>query len=372
MTMTDTPTLPPAAELERAFRARDASYDGVFYAGVRTTGIFCRPSCPARKPLPKNVEYFAAARQAIFSGYRPCKRCRPLETGVGLPAWAADLISRVERHPDVRIRDADLRALGLEPARVRRTFLRHFGLTFHAFARGRRLGEAFRRIRGGDALDDVIGEHGFESYSGFRDAFARTFGAPPGASRGSDCILVAWLESPIGPLVAGATSNGLCLLEFTDRRMMEAQIEALRRRFGLAVVPGTNEILESARAELDDYFAGRLTRFAVPVVSPGTPFQEQVWEELRRIPYGQTRSYVDVAERLGSPGASRAVGRANGMNRVAIVIPCHRVVRHDGTLGGYGGGVWRKQRLLELEGVLLPTGTTDSRPPKGATAPASG
>src|SRR3990172_2271503 len=238
--MTDTPTLPALPELERAFRARDESYDGIFYAAVRTTGIFCRPSCPARKPLPENVEYFAAARQAIFSGYRPCKRCRPLETGGGLPPWAADLIAEIERDPDTRIRDDHLRARGLEPARVRRPFPRPFGLSFHPFAPGRRLGEAFRRIRGGEALDNVIPEHGFESYSGFRDAFGRTFGGPPGASRGSDCIVLAWLESPLGPLLVGATSDGLCLLEFTDRRMMEAQIDTLRRRFGLAVVPGNN------------------------------------------------------------------------------------------------------------------------------------
>jgi AraC family transcriptional regulator of adaptative response/methylated-DNA-[protein]-cysteine methyltransferase len=349
------PRLPSAAEMDRAFRGRDATYDGIFYVGVRTTSIFCRPSCPARKPKPQNVAFFATPREAIFAGYRPCKRCGPLDSGGRPPAWMTELVDEVERDPTVRLRDGDLRARGLDPARVRRAFLRHYGLTFHAFARGLRLGGAFQRIRGGAELDDVILDHGFESYSGFREAFGRTFGAPPGRSRDSDCVQVAWIESPLGPLVAGATSAGLCLLEFSDRRMLEAQLVTLRKRFAAGVVPGENDHLAALRAQLAEYFAGRRTAFQLTVLTPGTPFQERVWQALREIPFGQTRSYQDIAVALGEAGAVRAVGRANGMNRVAIVVPCHRVVQKDGRLGGYGGGLWRKQRLLELEGVCLPT-----------------
>jgi AraC family transcriptional regulator of adaptative response/methylated-DNA-[protein]-cysteine methyltransferase len=347
------PTLPSQREMLQAFEARDTSYDGIFFAAVRTTGVFCRPSCPARKPRRDNVEYFADAHGAIFAGYRPCKRCKPLETSGSPPDWAVALVTEIEHDPGRRIRDADLRDRGLEPARVRRAFQRHYGMTFQAYARGRRLGEAFHRIKAGEPLDDVIPDHGFESYSGFRDAFGRTFGLPPGASRDADCIVAAWIESPLGPLLAGATAQGVCLLEFTDRRMMEAQIDTVSRRIAAPVIPGTNRWIEALRLELGEYFGGQRRVFDVPLVAPGTPFQERVWSELRRIPYGTAVAYAELAARIGAPGASRAVGRANGTNRIAIVIPCHRVVQKDGTIGGYGGGVWRKARLLELEGVVL-------------------
>ena len=349
------PALPPAGEMEAAFRRRDVSYDGVFYLGVRTTGIFCRPSCPARKPLARNVEYFATVREAVFAGYRPCKRCHPLEATGRAPAWVAELLARVERAPAERVTDGELRRMGVEPARARRYFQTNYGMTFHAYARGRRLARAFEQLRGGAELDRVALGSGFESHSGFRDAFARTFGDAPGrslAARGggpAGVVTLAWVESPLGPLVAGATDDGVCLLEFTDRRMLEAQLESVRRHFGAAAVPGTHPLLDRLREELAAYFAGTLRRFTVPLVYPGSEFQTRVWEALLRIPYGETRSYEALAVELGRAGAQRAVGHANGLNRIAIVIPCHRVVNKDGKLGGYGGGLWRKQRLLELE-----------------------
>jgi AraC family transcriptional regulator of adaptative response/methylated-DNA-[protein]-cysteine methyltransferase len=160
---------------------------------------------------------------------------------------------------------------------------------------------------------------------------------------------VSWIESPLGPLVVGAREDGICLLEFSDRRMLSTQIETVRRRFDAAVVPGDSPYFDRLREELRDYFAGRLREFTVPLVAPGTPFQERVWAELLKIPYGETRSYEDLARAVGAAGAQRAVGHANGLNRIAIVIPCHRVVNKNGKLGGYGGLVWRKQALLDLE-----------------------
>ncbi len=347
--------LPSRQEMERAYRSSDRSYDGIFYLGVRTTGIFCRPSCSARKPLPRNVEFYPSAKEAIFAGFRPCKRCRPLAAVGAPPAWAEKLLAMVETDPAARYSDAFLRSAGMEPARVRRYFQKTYGMTFQAYCRGRRLGKAFEQIRTGRDLDDVALGYGYESHSGFRDAFVKTFGDAPGRSRGSDCILTAWMESPLGPLIAGATSEGVCLLEFTDRRMLEAQCATLRKRFGCAIVPGENEHLRRLRTELGEYFDGRRTKFSVRLVYPGTDFQRSVWEELLRIPHGKTVSYEEIARRLGTPGAQRAVGHANGLNRIAIVIPCHRVVNKGGTLGGYGGGLWRKQKLLDLErGGSLP------------------
>jgi len=342
-------THPPQREMEQAFLRRDATYDGIFFVGVRTTGIFCRPSCPARKPKLDNVEYFVTARDAVFSGYRPCKRCEPLLTDGQPPEWLARLLEQVDRTPEDRLTDEDIRGSDINPSRVRRYFLKHYGMTFQAYCRGRRMGMALHRIRRGDDLDDVILGHGYESHSGFRDAFVRTFGQPPGASRDSDCVVVSWIESPVGPLVAAATGQGVCLLEFTDRRRLERQFATLRRLFSRTIVPGENEHVASLRAEFGRYFAGELRAFTTPIVYPGTPFQLRVWEQLLRIPYGETRSYEEIAHSIGGSKAVRAVGTANGMNRLAIVIPCHRVVNKNGQLGGYGGGLWRKRLLLGLE-----------------------
>jgi AraC family transcriptional regulator of adaptative response/methylated-DNA-[protein]-cysteine methyltransferase len=342
--------------MERAFLSGDASYDGIFFTGVRTTGIFCRPSCPARKPLPSNVEFFCSVRDALFAGYRPCRRCHPTHPSGSSPAWVKQLLDAVEAHPDRRLRDGDVRRYGVDPARARRYFLEHYGMTFQAYCRGRRLAGALRQLRDGADLDDVALGTGWESHSGFREAFARRFGVPPGKSAEASCVVTTGIDTPLGPMIAGATDEGLCLLEFADRRMLENQIKRLERLLRQPLVPGDHPHLTQVREELKQYFAGTLRTFTVPLVFRGTPFEERVWRQLIRIPYGETRSYADLATRVQAPGAQRAVGRANGMNRIAIVIPCHRVVNSDGKLGGYGGGLWRKHWLLALEarGSSLP------------------
>jgi len=339
--------LPPQQEMQRAFLDSDASYNGVFYTAVRTTGIFCLPNCPARKPKPENVEFFATVKDALFAGYRACKRCRPTENAA--PDWVRDLLARLDSSADVRIRQGELRAMGLDPGRVRRQFLRDYGMTFNAFCRARRLGKAFESIREGKSLDETVFDSGFDSHSGFRTAFARVFGTAPGQAREGECIRLSWVQTPMGPMVAGAVDAGICLLEFTERRMLEAQFDTLRRRFQAAMVPGETAHLEQLRIELGEYFAGARRTFSVPLTYPGTPFERDVWDCLLKIPFGETRSYEDLARTVGRPGASRAVGSANGRNRIAILIPCHRVVTKSGELGGYGGGLWRKRLLLELE-----------------------
>lgn len=344
-------SLPPVREMRQAVREKDPQYDGIFYLGVRTTGIFCRPSCRAKAPRLENVEFFPTIKEAMFAGYRPCKRCKPAAAPDGEPGWARDLIRRIDASPEERIKDGDLRAMGLDPARVRRQFMRTHGMTFHAYARARRMGRALSLLRGGASIDDVVLDHGYESHSGFREAFAKLVGTPPGRARASrPAVTVERVETPLGGMIAGATDSGICLLEFTDRRAIEAQLASVQRRFGGPVVPGAHPMLGRLKKELEAYFDGKLRRFSVPLAYPGTEFQVRVWNELLRIPYGETRSYVDLARKLGMPGAARAVGRANGQNRIAIVIPCHRVVNAGGELGGYGGGLRRKEYLLRLEG----------------------
>lgn len=338
-------------EMLEALMERDISWDGLFYAGITTTMIFCRPSCPARKPKPEHVEFFSTPREAVFAGFRPCRRCRPLESGDPAPPWVSGLIEEVENEPSRRIRDADLRSRGLDPAAVRRHFLRKYSMTFQAYSRARRMGEAFSVIREGGSIDDAVFDHGWESHSGFREAFGKAAELSPGAAIGSDYIRLAWIETPLGPMAAGATDSSICLLEFTDRRMLEAQLETLKKRFGLPLIPGDNPLFDTLRGELDEYFTGDRRSFDLPLAFPGTGFQVKVWSALLRIPYGETRTYADIAREMGSPGAARSVGHANGLNRIAVLIPCHRVINADGGLGGYGGGLWKKLRLLETEGA---------------------
>ncbi len=352
-TITD-PALPPAAEMRSAFLAGDGSYDGVFFTAVKTTGIFCLPSCPARKPKPENVEFFASAREALFNGYRACRSCRPLDLPGTVPGPIRKLMDLIEADPQRRWRDADLRARGLSPGRLRRWFQRHFEMSFHAYARARRIGQALTAMRGGRDVTGTALDHGFDSLSGFNDAVKRLTGKPPRRSGELEAITVKRLVTPLGAMVAGATAAGICLLEFSDRRALERQVDGLIRRLDGVLVPGDGALLRALEEELEAYFAGRLKAFGVPLAPLGTPFQRTVWSSLVEIPYGETVSYGQLAARLKRPGASRAVARANGDNRIAILIPCHRVIGADGHLTGYGGGLWRKRRLLELEGASIP------------------
>jgi AraC family transcriptional regulator of adaptative response/methylated-DNA-[protein]-cysteine methyltransferase len=228
-------------------------------------------------------------------------------------------------------------------------------MTFHEYQRRRTLGRALARVRRGESVTRAALASGFESESGFRDAFTRLFGAPPTrAARDGDAVRIHWVATPLGPLLVGAHARGVCFCEFVDRRALPRQIETLRRRTARAVLPGRNAPVEMLESELANYFAGRKLGFTVAVDAKGTPFQESVWRELRAIPPGETRSYAEIARALGRPGAVRAVARANGDNRLAILIPCHRVIGSDGSLTGYGGGLWRKSWLLEHEREFAP------------------
>jgi AraC family transcriptional regulator of adaptative response/methylated-DNA-[protein]-cysteine methyltransferase len=347
--------LPPFAEMYAALITKDAAWVGLFVACVRTTGIFCLPTCRAKKPRPENVTFVATAAEALRAGFRPCRVCRPTDPAGDEPAWMSELVARVEARPEERLTDASLAALGLDPSTVRRWFQKRHGVTFQGWQRAWRVGAALGELQRGAPTVEARLAGGFESPSGFREAFERLFGVPPSEAKGVTRLVARTLATPLGPMIAAASERGLALLEFTDRRGLEAQVEVLRRRFAGArgtravVVPGANEHLDRIEGELARYFAGSLRAFAVDVELPGTPFQTAVWAALRTIPFGTTWSYGDLARAIGKPSAVRAVGRANGENRVALVVPCHRVIGADGSPTGYAGGVWRKLRLLELE-----------------------
>ena len=335
--------------MERATRDRDPSFDGIFLIGVKTSAIFGRPSCPSRPALARNPKFFATPTEALQSGYRPCRRCRPLDANGRPPSWVKRLLQHIDTDRSSRWTDTNLRHLGIEPARVRRFFRKNYGMTFQSFCRRRRMGYALQEIGQGRDLNQVGWTNGYQSASGFRDAFRRTFGKPPGQSESTDCIVIDWVESPLGPLVLGAKTDGICLLEFSNPQRLQKQLAQLRTAFGCPAIPGQNKHLDQLKEELTEYFAGTLTDFLIPITLKGTTFQELVWNGLLEIPYGETQSYEGLAQVIGQRRASRAVGRANGQNRIAIVVPCHRVVNKNGKMGGYGGGLWRKQFLLDLE-----------------------
>ena len=314
-----------------------------------STGVFCRSGCAVLDADEKNTRQFESARDALAAGFKPCRKCKPLNLGASDPQWLEDLTSAVESDPARRWHDRDLDGMGLEPDRVRRWFMANHGLTFHAYTRLRRMGLALRQIQTGSAVSEAVLAHGYESEKGFREAFSLVFGNPPSAVDRESCIWINRVATPLGSMVMGVSDQGLCLLEFAERRMLDTQLKRMRQRMGRVFLPGDHPLMQQVKTQLDDYFANNLQEFTVPIQAPGSSFQESVWQALLEIPYGEMRSYAEVAERIGKPSAMRAVGRANGDNRIAIIIPCHRVVGSGGELTGYGGGLWRKDYLLALE-----------------------
>lgn len=341
--------LPPTETMYRALVNRDPSFEGIFFVGVRTTGIFCRPTCTAKKPARENVDFFSTSSEALGSGYRPCLRCHPMEPGKRPPELIERLRAEVERAPGGRLTDKELTALSIDPSTARRQFKRHYGMTFQAYHRARRMGLALGEVRRGDRVAEVRNGSGFESESGFREAFTKIFGETPTTAKARAPLFAERLETPLGQMIAVADDQGLRLLEFIDRLATERELSILRRRLQTNVVPGDHRHLATARQQIADYFSGKNLEFDVPLAPVGSTFQLRAWKILQSIPLGETRSYSWMAKRLGDENARRAVGRANGTNMISIIIPCHRVIRADGTLCGYGGGLWRKKWLLDHE-----------------------
>jgi AraC family transcriptional regulator of adaptative response/methylated-DNA-[protein]-cysteine methyltransferase len=335
--------------LYAAFCRKDMAFDGVAYIAVHTTGIFCRPGCPARMPLRRHVVFFRTPHEAMAAGYRACKRCRPLEPPQSASALVRRLVAEVDAAPTRRWSAADLEALGIDPVTARRHFQRRFGMSFLAYSRAHRVASAFTLIKRGASTLSAQLDVGFESSSAFREAFSKRFGRPPMRAKSSVLLRSAWMDTPLGTMIALTDSSCLHLLEFSNRARIDLQLARYRNRLNAAFAPGETAVSRTLRHELDLFFSGRHLTFSVEPAKTGTPFQEQVWARLRRIPPGTTLSYATLAKEIGSPSAVRAVASANAMNRCAIVTPCHRIVGTDGSLTGYAGGLPRKQWLIDHE-----------------------
>ncbi|CND47613.1 bifunctional transcriptional activator/DNA repair enzyme AdaA [Yersinia intermedia] len=331
----------------QALLERASDYIGVFFVGVKTTGVFCISVCRARKPKRENVEFYSDIKSALEAGFRPCKICRPTENAYTAPIFIEQALELIRANPKTRISDSDLLKYNISPKRVRRWFLQNHGLTFQAFQRMQRINVALEELKYGRTTIDVAYDSGYASLSGFGYIYKKITGVAP--TRESAMILIHRFTTPIGPMFVCATERGVCLLEFTDRRMLETEFGDLQRLLKARIIPGENNHTRQAEKEIGEYFAGKRQQFAISLDTPGSEFQLAVWEGIREIPYSQTTYYQSVAEQINKPTAVRAVAAANGMNRVAIVIPCHRVIGKNGTMTGYGGGIARKEWLIAHE-----------------------
>ena len=344
--------LPGTDELYRALIARDERFDGQAFVCVASTGVFCRLTCPARKPKAENCTFFGSIGECIDAGYRACKRWHPMRAAASADPTVVNLLNHLDKRPGFRWTEDELVQLGHDPSTVRRSFKRHFGMTFLALARQRRVRTGFESLSSGEKVVAAQLDASFNSSAAFRISFARLIGCPPSHLKTGGRLQATWIPTPLGDMVAVSSTTHLHLLEFVDRKALPTELKRLSastaERIGLGRLPPAEQVA----SELADYFGGRSGQFATPLALSGSEFTKSVWDELRRIPPGETRSYGDIAIALGRPNAVRAVARANGANQIALLIPCHRVIGADGSLTGYGGGLWRKQRLIEIEQQL--------------------
>ena len=332
---------------------RDSKYTGVFFACVRTTTVFCISTCRARKPKRENVEYCLTFKEALQNGYRPCKICKPTENANETPELITKAIRLVKENPKQKISDQSLRENDISPDVVRRWFNKQYGITFHAYQRMYRINNAYKELKDGKRAIDAAYDQGYDSLSGFGYTYKKLIGKAPNSSGQQNIILISRITTPLGPMWICATDNGVCLLEFTDRKMLETEFKDLQRLLKAVILIGENDHSKQAKKELKEYFNGERKIFDVALDTPGTDYQLDVWNVLQDVNYGTTSTYQSLAIAMGNVNAARAVARANGFNRVSIIVPCHRIIGKDGNLTGYGGGIERKKWLIEQEARMV-------------------
>jgi AraC family transcriptional regulator, regulatory protein of adaptative response / methylated-DNA-[protein]-cysteine methyltransferase len=330
-----------------AFDRRDRALDGQFVGAVKTTRIYCKPSCPARRPLRENVEFFKTAAEARAAGYRACLRCRPDEVGRDREA-VAKALALIEDAEEALSLETLADAVSYAPHHFHRLFKRDTGVTPAAYARGIRAKRAALALDGSGSITAAIYEAGYSGPSRFYAETKGRLGMTPSAwKNGGAGVTIRWAiaDTALGKMLLAATEKGICRLSFDE------DVSALRRRFPAARI-------EAGGAALAKLVSGAVSAVNQPAYMPtlpldiqGTAFQQAVWQELTRIPAGETRTYAQIAMAVGKPNAVRATGSANGANNVAVLIPCHRVIRTDGSLGGYAYGLDRKEKLLKLETI---------------------
>jgi AraC family transcriptional regulator of adaptative response/methylated-DNA-[protein]-cysteine methyltransferase len=345
---------------------KDAAYDGAFVLAVRTTGIYCRPSCPARKPKRENVQFFALPELARQAGFRACKRCQP--DAVERHDPQLDLVREICRHIDAHLSEAiTLNALGerfhVSPSHLQRVFKDYVGVSPQDYTEATRMDQLKRALRDGAAISDATYEVGFGSSSRVYEKAAPQLGMTPRRYQqggGGARIRYTVVPCALGQVLVAATDKGVCAVKLgSDAAELE---RLLFSEFSAAEVARDDAAHREWVQAIVEFVAGRAPHLDLPLDVRATAFQKQVWNALQQIPYGETRSYAEVAAAIGQPAAVRAVAQACGANPTALVVPCHRVVRSDGSLGGYHWGVERKQALLKQEAK----GAKNSRPQQEA------
>lgn len=339
------------AEMWTGVTGRVKALDGKFVYAVKTTGVYCRPSCPSRRPRIENVEFFKSTGEAKEAGYRACVRCRPNETRSAADIMVEQIREFIEKNLDQTVTlEAIGNAVGASPFHLQRVFKANTGLTPRQYADECRLKAVKKELNAGRQVTDALYQAGYSSSSRLYERSTQQLGMTPRsyAKRGAgELINYAYIHSPMGALLMAGTARGLCFLQFGES---EADlISALKCEFEAATIVQNAEPLSSWIGALHEYLEGNKKGLDVPVDMSGTTFQQAVWRYLRQIPAGQTRTYSEVAEAIGQPNAVRAVARACASNKVALAIPCHRVVRRDGNLGGYRWGIQRKELLIRQE-----------------------
>jgi AraC family transcriptional regulator of adaptative response/methylated-DNA-[protein]-cysteine methyltransferase len=335
-----------------AFSSRDRTAEGRFVAAIITTGVYCRPGCPSRLPRPENVRFFATNKEAAAAGFRPCKRCRPdglsiQDTLAQAITKATALIEAAEGRPDL---NAIAREAGLSRHHFHRAFKSLAGVTPGSYYRSLREGRAVAGLKKGTAVTEVIYDAGYGSSSRFYETLAPKLGMKPGTflkGGAGEVIRFAVGECSLGSILVAATDKGICAIQLGDDP--EALVDALQERFPNASLAGGDAGFERVVAEVIGMAEDPARGLRLPLHVRGTAFQLKVWEALRTIKPGETLTYKELAAKIGTPGAVRAVASACANNKIAVAIPCHRVVRTGGVLAGYRWGVERKAVLLARE-----------------------
>ena len=328
---------------------RSAQMDGQFVYAVRSTGIFCKPSCASRRAQRANVVFYPSPAAARAAGYRPCKRCRPEQTLPPQVELAEQAAHYLDEHPQATLAELGT-ALAVSPYHLQRVFKAQTGLSPRQYAAGLRWQALKNRLRQGEAVSEALYQSGYGSHSRVYEAAARQLGMTPAVYRrgGKDMqIHFTIVDCPLGRMLLAGTAKGICFLSFGDQDA--ALQEALAAEYPAAELLPDTAALQTWLQALQDYLAGQRLALDLPLDVQATAFQLRVWAELRRIPYGEVRTYSQVAEAVGNPAAVRAVASACAANPVSVVTPCHRVLRRDGGLGGYRWGLARKQTLLAVE-----------------------
>lgn len=332
----------------QAILHRDKSHDGLFYYGVRSTRVFCRPSCPAKRPQMQSVVYFATPTQAQEAGYRACLRCKPLEADAAVQAVGKALQLLQERYPTPTLNQL-AQAVGFSPHHLQRVFKRHVGLSPKQFSTALRYERFKNALKEGLNVTQALYEAGFNSARALYQKSSQTLGMTPQRYRQGGIgqqVLFGFSPSPLGNLMVAQTHLGVVAVRFGDPQDL---LRELTLEFPNATLEHNPDAVQPTLQALLRQLQGQPQNWPVPACPTGSPFQQRVWQALAAIPFGQTRTYAQVAQMMGAPKAVRAVASACAANPVAILLPCHRVVRTDGSLSGYRWGRHLKQALLELE-----------------------